>query len=1053
MLRVELLGEFAVARDGVPLTLPHGLARLTAFLALRLGPRQRDQVAGTFWSESPEEAARSSLRTAVWGLRKALGSDAVIATRTAVGFAPDVVRVDVADVETLVAAGDLAGAVALCRGELLPDVAADWADSARRAHHRRHADLLDRLAEAADSRGDGAGAVRWSRIRCELDPLDEVAHVRLLHRLAATGDRSAGLVAGREFARRLRDELGLHPGPALRAAVAELNAAPGVRPPSAVRAFPMFGRSAELAAVTGAWDAARAGHGRIVVVTGEGGIGKTRLVGEVARRASRVGGRVAIGAGLDVGGEAPLAVWHELAAELVAVVPAPPPDAGWPAELGRLAPDLTAGLGRSTVPPPVASPELERLRIFDAVLRLVEWAAAHRPVFLVAEDVHRADRASIALCAHIGRRLARLPVLFLLTRRGRPESPDVDALLADAAGRGTDVLELALGPLPEPDLAAVIRSVVGLPAPDVARVLANADGNPLLAVERARAVAGGHAEPPPSLRVAVRASMGALPRNARELVEALAVAGRGLIPREVAALGLADVAGTEAVALDTDLVQRDRAGLRFRHALLAEAARADLPDPHRRHVQVANAIVAAAGADADRVAAEAARHLTLAGRDDLAGDLWRRAARHARSLGALPEAAGFWLEAVRQAPQDPVPRLELAEVYAWLGRRDDFEREWQDALPYIRADDLALAWHRRGNVMRSVLCHPSEGTAAYQRALDVLPADAPGHLRASVLAGLAQLWSVTGDPDGTEALLTEAERLATDPTPDLVVDLTTARLLLLIRRSRFAELEAAASRGAAAMAAAARPDQAFAGLVTASCGLAAGGAPDAALRLADRALVLTAGVAVLTLPCLAARAHLLARLGRHDEALAAAREQLALAERLDSRRFVAQAQGDAGLVALAAGRPAEAADLLAAALDGPVPDGDAPISRPSTRLARAEALADAGRADDATAELRRAVLEPVGTGDQAWSLVPRMSRIQGRIALARGDRATARRRFTEAIATWRRLTPPTPGDDLMAALVDLGRPPVIGLVEPARELERLHGELAAVQEASCPASP
>ena len=77
-----------MARDGVPLTLPHGLARLTAFLALRLGPRQRDQVAGTFWSESPEEAARSSLRTAVWGLRKALGSDAVIATRTAVGFDP-----------------------------------------------------------------------------------------------------------------------------------------------------------------------------------------------------------------------------------------------------------------------------------------------------------------------------------------------------------------------------------------------------------------------------------------------------------------------------------------------------------------------------------------------------------------------------------------------------------------------------------------------------------------------------------------------------------------------------------------------------------------------------------------------------------------------------------------------------------------------------------------------------------------------------------------------------------------------------------------------------
>ncbi|HVN12702.1 MAG TPA: hypothetical protein VMT69_11460, partial [Kineosporiaceae bacterium] len=348
--------------------------------------------------------------------------------------------------------------------------------------------------------------------------------------------------------------------------------------------------------------------------------------------------------------------------------------------------------------------------------------------------------------------------------------------------------------------------------------------------------------------------------------------------------------------------------------------------------------------------------------------------------------------------------------------------------------------------MRSVLCHPAEGVIAYQRALDLLPADAPALLRAGVLAGLAQLRAVTGDPERTAALLTEAER-APDPTADLVVDMSTARLLLLIRLSRFAELEAAAEHGARATAAADRPDQAFAGLVTAACGLAAGGDLDGALRMADQALTLTHGIAVLTLPCLAARAHLLARVGRYDEALAAAGEQLALADRLDSPRFAALAQGDAGLVALAAGRSADAADLLAAALDG-----DAPVSRPATRLARAEALAGAGRVDEAAAEVRRAALEPVRGGDQPWALVPRMSRVQGLVALARGDRATARRRFGEAIAASGRLTPPTPGDDLMAALVDLGRPPVVGLVEPERELERLRAELAAVEEARCPAS-
>ena len=110
------------------------------------------------------------------------------------------------------------------------------------------------------------------------------------------------------------------------------------------------------------------------------------------------------GAGVDVGGEAPLAVWHELARELVAVCRRPRRRANWPASWPP--PPISPRPRASAVPPPVASPELERLRIFDAVLRLVEWAAAQRPLLLVAEDLHRADRASIALASHIGRRLA-----------------------------------------------------------------------------------------------------------------------------------------------------------------------------------------------------------------------------------------------------------------------------------------------------------------------------------------------------------------------------------------------------------------------------------------------------------------------------------------------------------------------------------------------------------------------------------------------------------------------------------------------------------------------
>ncbi|MGH3788173.1 MAG: AAA family ATPase, partial [Pseudonocardiaceae bacterium] len=177
-----------------------------------------------------------------------------------------------------------------------------------------------------------------------LTPLDEPAQCALLRRLAAAGDRAGALATGRAFAQRLRAELGVAPGPATRAVLAQLRGptiAGGASPGGAAR--PLFGRTRELAALAEAWSAAGDGRGRVVVVTGEGGIGKTRLVAELARRAGNAGGRVAVGAGVDVGGEAPLTVWQELARQLVRAVPVPPEDAGWPQELGRLAPDLPWG--------------------------------------------------------------------------------------------------------------------------------------------------------------------------------------------------------------------------------------------------------------------------------------------------------------------------------------------------------------------------------------------------------------------------------------------------------------------------------------------------------------------------------------------------------------------------------------------------------------------------------------------------------------------------------------------------------------------------------------
>jgi len=1037
---VRLLGGVAAESDGEQVTLSPLAGRLLALFALRPGPHGREAAAALLWPGSARPAARANLRTAVWALRKAVGDDPLIASRTAVGLRPDAVTVDLAECRGRAAAGDVAAAAVLCRVELLPGFAEDWAEAARRQQRAELAEALASRSAAAERDGDPAAAARWSRLRCELDPLDEAAHADLVRQLAAAGDRAGALVAGRAASDRLRSELGVRPGPALRAALAEARGPGGAAVPAGpATARPLYGRAAELRTLTAAWAAARAGHGRVVLITGEAGIGKTHLVTELARRADNAGARIAVGAGVDVGGEAPLAIWQELVSQLARTVPPPPGQADWPAELGRLAPDLAVRLGRGA-PPPVASPELERLRLFDAVLRLVEWAAADRPVLLVAEDVHRADPASMQLCAHIGRRLAAHPVLFVLTRRDKPERPAADALLADLASRGVEVAEVELGPLSQAEVAAVARSVADLTDHAVEQVVRAADGNPLLAVASARALAAGRGAPPPDLRAAVRAAAGTLARAARDLVEVLAAAGRELSAAELAALPLADRDDAEQAVLDTGLVFRSGGGLRFRHALLAEAVRADLGNQGRRYEQLALAIETAARSP-DLVAAEVAGHLHRAGRDDLAGLRWQRAARHARSLGAMPEAARFWAEAVRCDPEAVGPRLELAEAFGWLGQDADFEREWQAALQRLPAEGQPVAWNRRGKVVGMIMCNLRAGLAAYQQAVELLQADAPRLLRVEILLGAAWCESVAGDPVRAAALLDQAAPLVTDLDDTIVAEMAHAKLTSLARQGRFTECEAVAGRGGAAARRAGRPDLAFSIWLMTACALSVADDMAGALRAADAAVAATRGIPVIEVRCLAGRAFVLSRLGHHDEALSLAAEQLAKAERMDSPAAAALARHDAGLIWLAAGHYVEAARMLAEALAA-----GAEVSRPAARLARAEALARAGHPDDAAAELRRAALEPVRDADLPWALVPRMARVQGLIALARGDHALARRRLGEAADGWRRHLRHDAGTEFMATVVDLARPPIVGLVEPEWELRRLTTELAELDK-------
>ncbi len=197
---------------------------------------------------------------------------------------------------------------------------------------------------------------------------------------------------------------------------------------------------------------------------------------------------------------------------------------------------------------------------------------------------------------------------------------------------------------------------------------------------------------------------------------------------------------------------------------------------------------------------------------------------------------------------------------------------------------------------------------------------------------------------------------------------------------------------------------------------------------------------MLEVQILGARAFLLTRIGLLEEArLAGSLEQRRAAE-LDRPELMAMAEHDRGLVELESGCFATAVELLGDALIG-----EAPISRPLTRLALAEALVGAGDPDRAAEQLRAAVLEPVRPSDFPQALVPRLERVQGLLALAQGDRELAARRLSESVAGWELLVARGDGAaNISSALADLGRP-IIGLVEPDRELARARADLTALE--------
>src|SRR3954462_8123465 len=222
MLRLWVVGELALDIDGRPVLPPSsGPARsLLGWLALERRTHTRSELAARFWACVLDESARTSLRSALSALRRALGPEAeryVIADRERVALGnADAVWTDVAEFDRLLRGARLEEALALCRGELLAGLDDDWLYERRDEHRARVGDALARLAAAAAGRGDAATAVQLARRRVALDPLAEESQRELIRLLALAGDRASAVTVYERFAARLRDELRIAPSAATR---------------------------------------------------------------------------------------------------------------------------------------------------------------------------------------------------------------------------------------------------------------------------------------------------------------------------------------------------------------------------------------------------------------------------------------------------------------------------------------------------------------------------------------------------------------------------------------------------------------------------------------------------------------------------------------------------------------------------------------------------------------------------------------------------------------------------------------------------------------------
>ena len=552
----------------------------------------------------------------------------------------------------------------------------------------------------------------------------------------------------------------------------------------------LVGRDAEVARLRTAIERTVAGRPATVLVAGEAGIGKTRLVNEVASYAAGLGVVALAGGCLDVGegvlAYAPMVEALRPLARILGSAELERVLGGAREELARLVPELGLrdAAGRAG--------QLEPSRLFELLLGMLHRMAERTPVLLVVEDLHWADQSTRDLLAFLVRNL-RAGVALVLTCRSdelRPGHP-LRPFLAEL-DRGGRAERLELGRLGGRELTELIAGILGEPpAPGLDQeILARSEGNPFFAEELLAARREG-TRLPTALRDLLLARVDALAEPAQRVLAAAAVAGSRVDHELLAAVTGQDDAQLvpllrEAVARHLLAVHEGNGGYMFRHALVQEAVYGELLPAQRGplHAAYARALDrrigrrdAGASTSAGVTAVELAQlayHWHAAGDQGQAlpafvraGQAAELAAAPAEALEHYQRALELWDQAPGAAASSPLDRVAVlhraAEAADFAGYSDLAVALATQALDQIDAAAEPL----RAGVLLERLCHYHwfasdrfAAMAAIERAVATVPAEPPTWERARVLAAHGRVLMLVGRQSQAMARCEEAIAVA-----------------------------------------------------------------------------------------------------------------------------------------------------------------------------------------------------------------------------------------------------------------------------------------------------